>query len=138
SFLNSDPSYVFFKADGKPAVGARDIPITQLVSIATHRPDIPTGVVALVGTFRPQSQKAPDASCGDKMTFMGISQDSGGAIGSTHGDIYAGVGPSARKMSDDYNHPGTFTMSVANDAGEAILKSHDCDSVRPQTSTAQK
>ncbi len=89
--LNSNPSYVFFRAlpSGLPGpIGALGVPITAERSLAVDSKFIPLGVPIFLSTTQPNSKKP--------IKRLMMAQDKGGAIkGGVRADLFWGAGNKA-------------------------------------------
>lgn len=90
-FLNTNPSYVFFKElppDLTGPIGTLGVPLTAERSLAVDQRAIPLGVPVYLSTTYPGSK--------DNLTRLMVAQDTGGAIaGGVRADFYWGFGDNA-------------------------------------------
>jgi len=105
--LFQNPSYVFFTPSDSQPVGAANVPLTDLHSVAVDKKFLPLGSILL--------GKVPVLDENNRFLKheyrMLLSQDVGGAIkGAGHIDIYAGVGPKAKSLADAMHHYGQIWL----------------------------
>ncbi len=101
--LNENPSYVFFTESGSEPVGAANVPLTAMHSIAVDPQYIPLGSILLA--YVPMLDTNGKLKGHQYRLFL--AQDKGGAIkGPGHIDIYAGAGEEALDFADKYHHYG--------------------------------
>ncbi|HEX7466400.1 MAG TPA: murein transglycosylase A, partial [Usitatibacter sp.] len=90
-FLNSNPSYVFFRelpGDLPGPIGALGVPLTAERSIAVDPRVVPLGVPVYLATTWPNAQ--------DPLNRLMVAQDTGGAIaGGVRADFFWGFGDAA-------------------------------------------
>lgn len=120
--LDSDPSYVFFRAAPDQSaqagpVGALGVPLTAGRSLAVDPRVLPLGYPVFL-----------DASVGDKrqtqMQRLMFAQDTGGAIrGAVRADYFWGFGADAGKQARRTKHRGRMWVLVPHAEVEALLSS---------------
>ncbi len=95
SFLNFNPSYVFFRElplNLPGPIGSLGVPLTAAHSIAVDRRSIPLGVPVYLSTTWPYSSKP--------LNRLMLAQDTGGAInGGVRADFYWGPGDEAGRLA---------------------------------------
>lgn len=101
-FLNTNPSYVFFKElppDLTGPIGTLGVPLTSERSIAVDQRAIPLGVPIYLSTTFPGSR--------DNLTRLVVAQDTGGAInGGVRADFYWGFGDTAGNLAGRMKQSG--------------------------------
>lgn len=120
--LDSDPSYVFFRAAPDQStqagpVGALGVPLTAGRSLAVDPRVLPLGYPVFL-----------DAAAGDKrqpqMRRLMFAQDTGGAIrGAVRADYFWGFGADAGKQARRTKHRGRMWVLVPHAEVEALLSS---------------
>lgn len=89
--LNGNPSYVFFAARDRPAIGALGVPLTPERSLALDPAYLPLGAPVWLDT------SLPDAAPFRRLMFA---QDTGGAIkGPARADVFFGFGSEAERRA---------------------------------------
>lgn len=105
--MSRNPSYTFFAAGLDKPVGAANVPLTPLHSVAVDPAFIPLGSVLLaqVPVLNQQGQLQ-----GHEFRLM-LAQDKGAAI-KTPGriDVYQGIGNEAQQRSDSLRHYGKIWL----------------------------
>lgn len=105
--MSRNPSYTFFSAGLEQPVGAANVPLTPLHSIAVDPAFIPLGSVLLaqVPVLDDKGQLT-----GHEFRLM-LAQDKGAAI-KTPGriDVYQGIGDEAQQRSDSLRHYGKIWL----------------------------
>jgi membrane-bound lytic murein transglycosylase A len=105
--LSRNPSYTFFSPGLQQPVGAANVPLTPLHSVAVDPAYIPLGAVLLaqVPVLNPQGELT-----GHQFRLV-LAQDKGAAI-KTSGriDLYQGIGDEARQRSDSLRHYGKIWL----------------------------
>jgi membrane-bound lytic murein transglycosylase A len=105
--MSHNPSYTFFSIGPDKPVGAANVPLTPLHSVAVDPAFIPLGSVLLaqVPLLDPQGQLQ-----GHEFRLM-LAQDKGAAI-KTPGriDVYQGIGDEAQARSDSLRHYGKIWL----------------------------
>lgn len=103
TLLNQNESYVFFETSQKNPVGAANVPLTAMHSIAVDPTVIPLGSILLA--YVPMLDDDGNFTHHEYRLFL--AQDTGGAIkGPGHIDIFAGTGEDALKYANYYHHYG--------------------------------
>ena len=101
-FLNSNPSYVFFRelpGDLPGPIGALGVPLTAERSIAVDPRVVPLGVPVYLATTWPNAQ--------DPLNRLMVAQDTGGAIaGGVRADFFWGFGDSAGSLAGRMRQSG--------------------------------
>ncbi len=105
--LYRNPSYVFFTPSDSQPIGAANVELTDLHSVAVDKTFLPLGTILL--------GKVPVLDTDNKFARheyrLLISQDVGGAIkGAGHIDIYAGVGEQGKRLADAMHHYGQIWL----------------------------
>ncbi|MEM1105325.1 MAG: MltA domain-containing protein [Pseudomonadota bacterium] len=118
--MEANPRYVFFRVrpEGDASlgpVGAANIPLTALGSMAVDPAFHPLGVPYLVETNAP--------GLGGEWRGILVSQDTGGAIqGPVRGDIYFGSGNQAGDRAGTMNAPGRFWALLPRAAAKRLYR----------------
>jgi membrane-bound lytic murein transglycosylase A len=111
SFLNINPSYVFFKelpGDLPGPIGALGVPLTAERSIAVDSQVVPLGVPVYLATTWPNSS--------DALNRLMVAQDTGGAIaGAVRADFYWGFGDDAGKLAGSMRQSGRMWVLLPKD-----------------------
>lgn len=103
SLLNQNESYVFFETSQKEPIGAANVSLTAMHSIAVDPTIIPLGSILLA--YVPMLDDYGNFTHHEYRLFL--AQDTGGAIkGPGHIDIYAGKGEEALHYANFYHHYG--------------------------------
>lgn len=101
-FMNTNPSYVFFKElpnELTGPIGTLGVPLTAERSIAVDPRVIPLGVPVFLATTHPESRQ--------EFRRLMVAQDTGGAIGgAVRADFYWGFGDDAGAMAGRMKYPG--------------------------------
>ncbi|HEX7559253.1 MAG TPA: MltA domain-containing protein [Usitatibacter sp.] len=101
-FLNSNPSYVFFRelpGDLPGPIGALGVPLTAERSIAVDPRVVPLGVPVYLATTWPNAQ--------DPLNRLMVAQDTGGAIaGGVRADFFWGFGDAAGSLAGRMRQSG--------------------------------
>lgn len=101
--MSTNPSYLFFSEGSTLPVGAANVPLTPLYSVAVDPNVIPLGSI-LLGEV-PQLDKQGEL-IGHEFRLL-LAQDKGGAIkGSGHIDWYQGIGEEAHRHAGQLKHFG--------------------------------
>lgn len=104
ALLNSNPSYVFFRAlpPGLPGpLGALGVPVTAARSLAIDRQFIPLGAPVFLATTAPNSNQP--------LRQLMMAQDTGGAIkGGVRADFYWGAGNQAGAKAGAMKQTGSM------------------------------
>lgn len=105
--LFRNPSYVFFTPADTQPIGAANVELTDLHSVAVDKKFLPLGSILL--------GKVPVLDENNRFKRheyrLLVSQDVGGAIkGAGHIDIYAGVGEKAKNLADAMHHYGQIWL----------------------------
>lgn len=117
--MDQNPRFVFFQPVeiGDPAagpVGAFNVPLTALGSMAVDTSLHPLGVPMFVETTAP--------GLGGDWRGLLIAQDTGGAInGPVRGDIYYGTGAEAGARAGTTNAPGRLWVLLPKPVAEQVL-----------------
>lgn len=103
SILCRNASYTFFTKNGSKPVGAANVPLTSMYSIAVDPEFIPLGSILLA--------KIPELDADGRFVKhrfrLLLAQDTGGAIkGPGHVDVYFGVGSEAANAAGLLHHYG--------------------------------
>ena len=102
SFMNANPSYVFFKelpGDLTGPIGTLGVPLTAERSIAVDPRVIPLGVPVFLATTYPNSTQP--------LNRLMVAQDTGGAIsGGVRADFYWGFGDEAGRQAGRMKQSG--------------------------------
>jgi membrane-bound lytic murein transglycosylase A len=111
SFLNINPSYVFFKelpGDLSGPIGSLGVPLTAERSIAVDAQVVPLGVPVYLATTWPNSS--------DVLNRLMVAQDTGGAIaGAVRADFYWGFGDDAGKLAGSMRQNGRMWVLLPKD-----------------------
>jgi len=95
--LNENPSYVFFTKVKDGPIGAQNVVLTPMRSLAVDPSDIPYGFPLWLST--------------EKHRRLVIAQDTGGAIkGAVRGDLFWGAGEAAEKGAGEMQERGTYYL----------------------------
>lgn len=117
--MDQNPRFVFFQPveigdAGLGPVGAFNVPLTQLGSMAVDRSQHPLGVPMFVETTAP--------GLGGRWSGLLIAQDTGGAIkGPVRGDIYFGTGEEAGARAGTMNAPGRMWVLLPKNVAESLV-----------------
>ncbi len=105
--MSRNPSYTFFSAGLDQPVGAANVPLTPLHSVAVDPAFIPLGAVLLAQV---PVLDATGELTGHEFRLM-LAQDKGAAI-KTPGriDVYQGIGDEAQQRSDSLRHYGKIWL----------------------------
>ncbi len=105
--MSRNPSYTFFSAGLDQPVGAANVPLTPLLSVAVDPAFIPLGSVLLAQV--PLLNNKGELT-GHEFRLM-LAQDKGAAI-KTPGriDVYQGIGDAAQQRSDSLRHYGKIWL----------------------------
>ncbi|HEY9824017.1 MAG TPA: MltA domain-containing protein [Stenomitos sp.] len=108
-YIPRNQRFVFFAPTyGAPATGSIGAPVTAGRSIATDKPLMPPGALALIQT------RYPSFDAGKTVQFQAVNrfvldQDTGGAIkGPGRVDIFMGTGSEAKQLAGLVNSPGAL------------------------------
>lgn len=103
--MNANPSVVFFrKQDRVGAVGAQNVVLTPLRSLAVDPSFVPLGVPLWLQT--------------NEHRRIVIAQDTGGAIkGAVRGDLFWGIGPDAEAGAGPMQNRGTYFLLLPKKSG---------------------
>ncbi|OFW82821.1 MAG: hypothetical protein A2018_00235 [Alphaproteobacteria bacterium GWF2_58_20] len=102
--MNSNPSYVFFRVLEGDAVGAQNVPLTPLRSLAVDRRHVPLGLPLFIEAEDPVVP-------GGHIRRLMVAQDTGGAIkGPLRGDFFWGAGPQAEVRAGTMKSRTRFWM----------------------------
>lgn len=106
TLLYRNPSYVFFTPSNTKTVGAANVELADLHSVAVDRKLIPLGSILL--------GKVPVLDAENHFLKheyrLLVAQDVGGAIKGSHIDIYAGVGERGKRLADAMHHYGQIWL----------------------------
>ncbi len=109
-FMNTNPSYVFFKeipANGTGPIGTLGVPLTAGRSIAVDQRVIPLGVPVFLSTTFPNSKQP--------LNRLMVAQDTGGAIaGAVRVDFYWGFGDEAGALAGRMKQRGVKWVLLPN------------------------
>jgi membrane-bound lytic murein transglycosylase A len=112
SFLNTNPSYVFFKETTKKPAGSIGIPLIEDHSIAIDSDYLPYNSVFM--GEKPIIDSSGKCS-GHRLTFL-FSHDTGGAIqGPGHLDLFSGTGSEGEEKSNNLHHYGKLYLILPAD-----------------------
>jgi len=110
SFMNANPSYVFFKeisSDGTGPIGTLGVPLTSERSIAVDARVIPLGVPVFLSTTFPGTK--------EPLNRLMVAQDTGGAIaGGVRVDFYWGFGDEAGAKAGRMKQKGIKWVLLPN------------------------
>jgi membrane-bound lytic murein transglycosylase A len=111
TFLNINPSYVFFKelpGELSGPIGTLGVPLTAERSIAVDAQVVPLGVPVYLATTWPNSS--------DVLNRLVVAQDTGGAIaGAVRADFYWGFGDDAGKLAGSMRQSGRMWVLLPKD-----------------------
>lgn len=113
SVLDSNPSYVFFKAEPDGPLGNIDVPLTPGRSVAVDKKIFPPASLVYIQTQKPVM--TADGKLGGWEDFgrFALNQDTGGAItGPARADIFWGSGPYAELAAGYLQHRGDMYFLV--------------------------
>ncbi len=106
TLLDSNPSYVFFRAlppSSNGPIGSLGIPLTPERSLAVDPGTVPLGSMVFIATTRPDS--------GQRIERLAAAQDTGGAIkGSVRADFFWGTGPEAGELAGHMKQVGNLWL----------------------------
>lgn len=110
NLVQNNQSYVFFREDshdGKMPVGALNVRLTAMRSIAVDKRYIPLGSMTYLSAQHPTQDTM--------IQRVFLAQDIGGAInGGIRADIFAGEGDEAEAFAGKMNHAGKFWVLLPN------------------------
>lgn len=103
AIMNTNPSYIFFRIlDGEGPVGAENVPLTPLRSLAVDRTKIPYGTPLWLDAEHPTQDDR-------RLQRLMIAQDTGGAIrGVIRGDVFWGHGREAEQNAGPMKSEGRY------------------------------
>jgi membrane-bound lytic murein transglycosylase A len=109
ALMEKNPSYIFFRElDGDGPIGAQEVALTALRSLAVDRRFIPLGVPIWLDTTVPSNNRREPPR---PMQRLFIAQDTGGAIrGPVRGDIYWGTGPGPGAVAGRMKYDGEYFL----------------------------
>lgn len=111
--LSQNPSYLFFSEGQSDPVGAANVPLTPLYSVAVDPKVIPLGSI-LLGEMPKLDQQGN--LIGHEFRLL-LAQDKGGAIkGPGHIDWYQGIGDEAHVHAGQLKHFGKVWLLLPNNA----------------------
>lgn len=108
-WLNTNPSYVFFRLSDEGPFGSIGSILTPRVSVAVDRQMIPLGSALLLKTA------LMDYDTGESESFfsMVLAQDTGGAIKNTRVDLFCGSGEGAEYLAGHLQEDSQVFMLVS-------------------------
>ncbi len=114
-FLNTNPSYVFFKelpSDLSGPIGTLGVPLTAERSIAVDARVIPLGSPVYLATTHPSTRKP--------LNRLMLAQDTGGAIaGAVRADFFWGFGDGAGRQAGVMKQNGQMWVLLPKDYSQA-------------------
>lgn len=104
--MTTNKSYVFFtEIEGEGPIGAQNVPLTALRSLAVDRSLVPYGMPVWLSVEHPQSISGNP----QKINRLMVTQDTGGAIrGPVRGDFFWGYGKQAEQLAGDMKSQGRY------------------------------
>lgn len=113
ALMQENPSYIFFRElTGPGPIGAMNVPVTAMVSVATDPMFVPLGAPV----FLRVDAAVPNVAW--------VAQDTGGAIkGANRFDTFWGAGEYARQMAGGLSSPGNSLILIPKQAGARLAAS---------------
>lgn len=110
ALMRENPSYIFFRElTGPGPLGAMNVPVTPMVSVATDPMFVPLGAPV----FLKLEAAVPYTAW--------VAQDTGGAIkGANRFDTFWGAGDYAKMMSGSLSSPGSALILIPKQAGARL------------------
>jgi Membrane-bound lytic murein transglycosylase len=93
--MAENKSYVFFRFDGQPSLGAINRPLTPMVSVAVDPKLLPLGSMLVLDADIP----GPDGTGSRRVHGLALAQDTGAAIKGARLDYFIGVGPRIEEVA---------------------------------------
>ena len=122
AFLNTNPSYVFFKelpGDLSGPIGTLGVPLTAERSIAIDPRVVPLGSPVYLATTFPNSRQP--------LNRLVLAQDTGGAInGAVRADFFWGFGDAAGKLAGGMKQSGQMWVLLPHDYKPAPDQAPGC------------
>ncbi len=133
-FMNTNPSYVFFKElpnELTGPIGTLGVPLTAERSIAVDPRVIPLGVPVLLATTHPESRQA--------FQRLMVAQDTGGAIGgAVRADFYWGFGDGAGALAGRMKYPGRMWVLLPRGYDPEVQPGRSSPSAPPEPNDGAK
>lgn len=106
--MTTNKSYVFFTdIDGEGPIGAQNVALTPMRSLAIDRSLVPYGMPVWLSVDHPAGE--------EKINRLMVTQDTGGAIrGPVRGDFFWGYGDQAERLAGDMKSKGSYWFLIPN------------------------